>query len=73
MKKQTNLSNFCREYYFVLIPLSITVLIYFISLFYGFRNFDEDNLIKDFYVRKTFSEYVDKFLLLQAGGVSAAQ
>ena len=72
MKKQ-NLYNFWKEYYFVIIPIVITLLMYFISLFYGFRNFDEDNLIKNFYVKKTFSEYVSKFLLLNAGGVSAAQ
>ena len=61
------------EYYYLIIPITITILVYFISLFYGFRNFDEDGLIKNFYVQKTFNEYVDKFLLLQTGGVSAAQ
>jgi len=61
-----------KNYDFIFIPIIITILIYFISLFYGFRNFDEDGLIKDFYAKKTFGEYVGKFLLLNAGGVSAA-
>ncbi len=61
-----------KKYDFVFIPIIITILIYFISLFYGFRNFDEDGLIKDFYAKKTFGEYVGRFLLLNAGGVSAA-
>ena len=73
IKKEKTKSNFqWRDYDFIFIPITITILVYFISLFYGFRNFDEDNLIKDFYVRKTFSEYVEKLLFLHLGGVSEA-
>ena len=75
MKKTINTqkSSFkLKEYYFIIIPILITILIYLPSLFFGFRNFDEDNLIKDFYVRKSFGEYIGKFLFLNCGGVSEA-
>ncbi len=58
--------------YHIWIPLLITFLIYAISLIYGFRNFDEDILIKNFYTHKTFQEYIEKFFLVHAGGASKA-
>ncbi len=68
-----NIKEIWKNYYFIIIPIVITTCVYFISLFFGFRNFDEDGLIKNFYVKKTFSEYVSKFLLLNAGGASEAK
>lgn len=65
-------STFFKNNYFIIIPLSITFLIYFISLFYGFRNFDEDLIIKNFYVKKTFLEYLEKYLLVDWSGITEA-
>ena len=61
-----------KNYYFVIIPILITILVYSISLTYDFRNFDEDILIKNFYVHKTLGEYIEKFFLIHAGGASEA-
>ena len=72
-KLQIKLTKFLfEENYFVIIPLAITFLLYAVSLTYGFRNFDEDILIKNFYVHKTFSEYIEKFFLIHFGGASEA-
>ena len=60
------------EYYYLIIPITITILVYFISLFYGFRNFDEDSLIKNFYVNKTFNEYLKRYILLDCHGITQA-
>ena len=64
--------NKLKEYYFIYIPVLIFLLVYFQSVFFGFRNFDEDLLIKHAFVNKTFGEYVEKFCLLNLGGVSEA-
>lgn len=58
--------------YFFIIPIAITFLIYLPSLFYGFRVFDEDQIIQEFYTKKTFSEYVEKFFLVNLGGATEA-
>ena len=65
-------TKFFQEYYFLIIPIAITFLIYLVSLSYGFRNFDEDILIKNFYVKKTLGEYLEKFFLIHLGGASEA-
>lgn len=72
MSKNNLKSNFFKDYYFVIIPLAITILIYSISLTYGFRSFDEDVLIKNFYVKKTFLEYLEKLFLIHLGGFTEA-
>lgn len=72
IKEQVVKNSIWKDYYFVITPLIITILVYLPSLFFGFRNFDEDNFIKDFYMQKTLGEYIDKFLFLHAGGVSEA-
>lgn len=61
-----------KDYYFVIIPIVITLLLYSVSITYGFRNFDEDVLIKNFYTNKTFGEYVERFLLTNASGGTEA-
>ncbi len=61
-----------KEYYFVLIPIIVTILIYLPSLFFGFRNFDEDIIIKNFFVNKTFGEYIEKYFLLDLSGITQA-
>ena len=66
------ISNFFRNNYYLIVPILITILIYSISLTYGFRNFDEDTLIKDFFVNKYLSEYLDKILLIYSNGVTQA-
>lgn len=71
--KEKSKSNFFKEYYFVIIPILITFLLYSISLSYGFRNFDEDLIIKSFYVKKTFLEYFEKYLLVDWNGITKAQ
>lgn len=73
MKKQSNLYALWKEYYFVIIPIAITILLYFSSLFYGFRNFDEDNVIKKFFLNKTFNEYLGKYIYLDLYGITQAQ
>ncbi len=72
MKTKNNTISLIRDSYFLFIPILITILIYTISLTYGFRNFDEDTLIKEFCVKKHFSEYLEKFLLIYSGGVTQA-
>ena len=69
---QNNSKSFFKEYYFVIIPILVTFGIYFISLFFGFRNFDEDIIIKDFYTKKTFLEYFERYLLLDLNGITEA-
>lgn len=72
MKAKNNDTNLIKNNYFLFIPILITILIYAISLTYEFRNFDEDTLIKEFCVKKSFSEYIEKFLLIYSGGVTQA-
>ena len=71
-KEKINKGFIWKDYYFVITPLIVTILVYLPSLFFSFRNFDEDNFIKDFYMQKTLGEYIDKFLFLHTGGVSEA-
>ena len=71
-KKKQEISFWSKNYYLI-IPISITTLIFLNSLFFGFRNFDEDILIRDFYVKKTFWEYIEKYLLIHLQGVSEAK
>ena len=59
-----------KEYYFIIIPLIITILLYLPSLFFEFRNFDEDIMIKNIYTTKTFIEHWEKFSFLNLMGVS---
>lgn len=61
-----------KENFYLIIPILITILLYAISLTYGFRNFDEDSIIQDFYVKKTFSEYVQKYILIDLNGITNA-
>ncbi|MBI3591352.1 MAG: hypothetical protein HY094_08270 [Candidatus Melainabacteria bacterium] len=66
-------TGFLKDYYFVIVPIFITILLYLVSLSYGLRNFDEDLIIKDFFVKKTFSEYLEKYLLVDWSGITKAQ
>lgn len=66
------MKNYIKKNYHLLVPILVTLLLYSISLTFDFRNFDEDGLIKNFYTPKTFSEYVQKFLLVNFGGASDA-
>ena len=72
-QKKNNWYFVLQEYYFVIIPIIITLLLYSISLPYEFRNFDEDSIIKNFYVKKTFGEYIEKYLLCDWSGITQAQ
>ncbi|GEM_PF-3075680 len=73
MNKENKLIKFLKENYLYIIPILVTIALYSVSLTYGFRNFDEDVQIKDFYVKKTFPEYCERFLLLNQFGVTEAQ
>ena len=64
--------HFIKENYFYIIPILITVGLYLISLFFGFRNFDEDIIIKNFYEKRTFLECIEKYLLTSINGVTQA-
>ena len=68
----TKIKSFIQEYYFVILPILITCLIYSVSLTFGFRNFDEDVIIKDFYTNKTLGEYLEKYLLTNFSGITSA-
>jgi len=61
-----------KNYYFVIIPILITILVYSVSLTYDFRNFDENIVIKNVYVKKTIGEYFEKYLLVNVKGTSEA-
>lgn len=63
-------SSFFRDNYYLIVPILATILIYSISLTYGFRNFDEDTLIKNFCVNKPFGEYLEKLLLIYSNGIT---
>lgn len=67
------LKKFLNEYYFLIVPVLITILLYFISLTYGFRNFDENILIQNNYLNKTFDEFLDKFFLLYTNPITKAE
>lgn len=73
MNKENKLVKFLKENYLYIIPILVTIALYSVSLTYGFRNFDEDVQIKDFYVKKTFPEYFERFLFLNQFGVTEAQ
>lgn len=57
---------------YLLVPVVIIFLVYCYSLTFGFRNFDEDVIIKDFYTNKTFAEYLEKYLLTSVSGITSA-
>lgn len=54
------------------LPGIIAFALFAVSLSYGFRSFDENLLIEDFYTGKTFSEYLEKLMLIHFGGTSEA-
>lgn len=73
MTGKEEFKNYFKENYFIIIPIVITFLLYLVSLSYGFRNFDEDLIIKNFHTNKTFSEYIEKYLLVDISGITKAQ
>src|SRR3989338_8052574 len=64
--------SFLKDNYHIIIPLAVTFALYVISLTYGFRNFDEDLIIRDFFTNKTFSEYAEKYFLVGFSGITEA-
>ncbi|MBI2996273.1 MAG: hypothetical protein HYY52_06150 [Candidatus Melainabacteria bacterium] len=66
------MNKYIKEYYFLIVPILITLIVYLVSLSYPLRNFDEDVLIKNFYVPKTLGEYIEKLFLIHFGGATEA-
>ena len=67
------LKIFYKDNYFIVIPTVVTICIYFVSLFFEFRNFDEDIIIKNFYMKKSLPEYMEKYFLLDLKGITEAR
>ena len=44
--------SFLKDNYHIIIPLAVTFALYVISLTYGFRNFDEDLIIRAFFTKR---------------------
>lgn len=73
MNKDKSKISFLKDHYFVIIPILIIFILYSISLTYGFRNFDEDLIIQNFFTKKTLSEYIEKYFLVDWHGITQAQ
>lgn len=73
MNTDKSKTSFLKDYYFVIIPILIIFILYSVSLTYGFRNFDEDLIIQNFYTKKTLGEYIEKYFLVDWHGITQAQ